>query len=916
MNKIMKSSLRIRSIEDIPAVLLDAGAFVHRVGVDDGVVLGGGGEYAHAGKVPLLRIRGADTGDRIGTGKNGGLPLGSALPLADEGTPNFEGNKLNGLGGLVKVQNKVVRGRRLGILLGFDRAIVIVRLLRIAVHGRDPLLPQRWALGSCRLGLLPSLGLGCCSQLRQRWSIAPGPRRFASSSYRIDQLGRGLDGQPWVVQLSMFKVGRKATIADGSDRTTCLLTARSIHRWLLLRPLLAGRSLGRCRSSGRLGTDGRRKGSRWHWTPRMRRLFPTDAAPEIHNLGFLVHKGIRKSVQERYLAHRPTALDAVMAGSIGVHLGPIDLERHHVRRAAVPLIDALGRLLGVCPVTVSNQGSTGEGRWRPCQRSRRRCFRCRLLFLWLGTFGASSGTGLGRTGCTGHTGRLSSLLAILGNGPDADKAEPLVKGPRGIGGLQHDVVVAIPPADVVQRHPHQILAAAQRTDETDLGNRGPHHAAVVGIARSGLGLQLGRERSVQVHPDHAGTGGRLGDGAAPDAGGGVGGIPLEVVRPGREGGGEDESLEPPARLVPDLIAPDGIVNVDPIADVIARQGLERGLGLALVLAAVLALALAVRLGTGAGARRSTRGCRRGGTGPGTTASTTTLPLQSHLFLLMFAQNGAVAHRRHLVDAVVPLGAGGGHPNDALVGQKGGTGGGGGGRGCGCRCRLLARRRRRRRWGGMRAEGKVLARPASIGGCCCSSSFSAVCRRRLLVVPVFLLVFVLAVTITITITIRRVRISAEQCRRRRLGLGLGLQLLLLLGPPLLLHPGLLLQPPDPGAHPARPGHVGCHRDAVLYLHVVPVLADLGHVLEPPSVGAEVVPIEPPASLLGVAVGIVVSRTADDDEGPTRPDVGSSLGGDEAGMVGVREGIGVRGLVGGEVGTGPVGLGSRGRGGGGG
>ena len=99
------------SIKDIPAVLLDAGAFVHRVGIDNDVVLGWGGEDAHASKVLLLGFCSANTGDRVGTGKDGRLPLGSALPPADEGTPNLEGNELNGLGSLVKVQNKVVRGR-------------------------------------------------------------------------------------------------------------------------------------------------------------------------------------------------------------------------------------------------------------------------------------------------------------------------------------------------------------------------------------------------------------------------------------------------------------------------------------------------------------------------------------------------------------------------------------------------------------------------------------------------------------------------------------------------------------------------------------------------------------------------------------------------------------------------------------
>ena len=135
------------SIKDIPAVLLDAHTFVHGVGIDDDVVLGRGGEDAHTGKVSLLQLRSANTRNRGRAGKYRGLPLGSALPPTDEGTTNFKRNELDLLGRLIKIKHKVVRRRGLCLLLGLDCAVVIICLLRIAVHGRDPLLPQWRGLG-------------------------------------------------------------------------------------------------------------------------------------------------------------------------------------------------------------------------------------------------------------------------------------------------------------------------------------------------------------------------------------------------------------------------------------------------------------------------------------------------------------------------------------------------------------------------------------------------------------------------------------------------------------------------------------------------------------------------------------------------------------------------------------------------
>ena len=53
------------STKDIPAVLPDANTFVHRVRIDDDIVLSIGGEDAHAGEISVPQLICTDSWNRF-----------------------------------------------------------------------------------------------------------------------------------------------------------------------------------------------------------------------------------------------------------------------------------------------------------------------------------------------------------------------------------------------------------------------------------------------------------------------------------------------------------------------------------------------------------------------------------------------------------------------------------------------------------------------------------------------------------------------------------------------------------------------------------------------------------------------------------------------------------------------------------
>ena len=214
------------------------------------------------------------------------------------------------------------------------------------------------------------------------------------------------------------------------------------------------------------------------------------------------------------------------------------------------------------------------------------------------------------------------FFSVFANGADSDESEFFVKGSRGFGSFEHDVLVDAPPGNVIECHLEEVFATSEGTDEAHFGDSGPHDALAEWVAGPGLLLEMQGERAVVDHT--------VGFGVI-NAVGGVVGVPLEIMRPYGEGGHHDESLQP-AVLVPYLVSSERIVYLNAFVDVEPGNGSME----------VLLLA--------------------GG------------PIGAVLLLVPF---GSRADGHHFVDAVFPLGSRPGDPYDAVPveGRRGNCGSG-------------------------------------------------------------------------------------------------------------------------------------------------------------------------------------------------------------------------------------------------